>query len=309
MPDLDKRVLVAGGAGFIGSHVCGKYLEDGWEVVCVDNLSTSKIGNIRHLELDFIKKDVSVKTDFTGDFDLIIDLACPASPLDYLNHPLETMDACSIGVRNLLDLAFEKDAVFMFASTSEIYGDPTVHPQRESYTGNVDTISERSVYSESKRFAETLISTYRRIHGLETRIARIFNTYGPRMNSSDGRAVPNFITQALSNQPVTVYGDGSQTRSFCHIGDTVEALTRLADSGYGKPVNIGNPREYSIKELAEIIIMLTQSESKIKYLPLPKDDPKIRKPDISLASKLLDWEPKTQLREGLIQTIPYYKSC
>ncbi|MBD3261554.1 MAG: NAD-dependent epimerase/dehydratase family protein [Candidatus Altiarchaeales archaeon] len=305
------RVLVTGGAGFLGSHLCERLVEEGDEIICMDNLITSDLSNVSSVKdegkFTFIKHDVSEKIKIEGDLDFVLHFASPASPVDYLNHPIKTLKVGSLGTHNTLGLAKAKDAKYLLASTSEVYGDPLKHPQKESYWGNVNPVGPRCVYDESKRFAEALTMAYHRKHGLDTRIVRIFNTYGPRMRKGDGRVIPNFINQALSNQQLTVYGDGSQTRSFNYVDDEVEGFLSLMKTDYPLPLNIGNPVEKTILELAEIIIELTDSESKIGYEKLPEDDPKTRCPDISLAEETLGWRPKTDLREGLVKTIDYFK--
>ncbi len=305
------RVLVTGGAGFIGSHLCDRLVKDGHSVICMDNLVTGAMRNINHLmdnsSFEFIEHDVSRYIEVDGDVDYVLHFACPASPVDYQNLPIQTMKVDSLGTLNTIGVAKAKDSAYMQASTSEVYGDPLVHPQTESYWGNVNPIGVRSVYDEAKRFSEALVMAYHRVHGIDTRIVRIFNTYGSRMRIDDGRVVPNFISQALRSQPLTVFGDGKQTRSFCYIDDEVEGIMRLMESDYHEPVNIGNPGEYNMLELADVILDLTGSESEITFEPLPEDDPKVRCPDITLAKKLLKWEPKVQLRDGLGKTIEYFR--
>ena len=306
------RVLITGGAGFIGSHLCEKFLERGDEVICVDNLLTSQEENITHLKnqpgFKFIQQDVSQPFKIKGKLDWILHFASPASPVDYLELPLETLKAGSFAVYYTLELARKKGANYFLASTSEVYGDPLVHPQKEDYLGNVNPVGPRAVYDEAKRFAEAMTSAYHRYFKVPIRIARIFNTYGPRMRLNDGRVVPNFIAQALEGKDLTVYGDGTQTRSFCFVQDLVEGIIRLLEVEYFQPVNLGNPQELKIIDFAKKIIELTGSKSKITYLPLPEDDPKLRKPDISRAKKLLGWEPKIELEEGLKITIEFFKS-
>jgi len=306
------RILITGGAGFIGSHLCEKLLSLGNEVICLDNFATSQEDNIAHLKnqpgFEFIKQDVSEPFKIKGKLDWILHFASPASPVDYLELPIETLKAGSFAVYYTLELAREKGASYFLASTSEVYGDPLVHPQKEDYLGNVNPVGPRAVYDEAKRFAEAMTSAYHRYFKVPIRIARIFNTYGPRMRLNDGRVVPNFIAQALEGKDLTVYGDGTQTRSFCYVQDLVEGITRLMKVEYFQPVNLGNPRELKIIDFAKKIIELTGSKSKISYLPLPEDDPKLRKPDISLAKKLLDWEPKMELDEGLKITIDFFKA-
>lgn len=307
-----KRVLITGGAGFIGSHLCGLFLEKGYSVICMDNLITGKVENIRrHLkdkDFEFIKHNVSEYIDIKGRIDYVLHFASPASPIDYLKHPIPTLKVGSLGTHNTLGLAKAKRARFLLASTSEVYGDPLVNPQPESYWGNVNPIGPRGVYDEAKRFAEAMTMAYHRYHKLDTRIVRIFNTYGERMREEDGRAIPNFISQALDDKPITVYGSGKQTRSFCYASDLVDGLYRLLMSKESDPVNIGNPNEMSLLKLARVIIKLTNSKSGIVYKPLPVDDPKVRRPDISKARKILDWTPKVSLEEGLSRTIDYFKS-
>jgi len=308
-----KRVLVTGGAGFLGSHLCDRLLSEGYEVVCMDNLITGNMRNIRHLECDkgfhFINHDVSKHITLEGELDYILHFACPASPIDYLQLPIQTLKVDSLGTLNTLGLAKAKGAKYLQASTSEVYGDPTVHPQPETYWGNVNPIGPRSVYDEAKRFSEALVMAYHRTHDIDTRIVRIFNTYGPRMRANDGRVVPAFISEALRDEDLTVFGDGKQTRSFCYIDDEVEGICKLLKSDYHDPVNVGNPGEFDMLELAQLVLELTGSKSKITHRPLPKDDPKQRCPDITLAKKLLKWEPKVQLKEGLKKTIAYFKEA
>ncbi|MCD6452242.1 MAG: SDR family oxidoreductase [Acidobacteria bacterium] len=307
-----KTVLITGGAGFLGSHLAEFLLKKGYRVICMDNLITGSLDNISHLEgkenFLFIKHDVTKEIRIEEDIHYILHFASPASPLDYLELPIQTLKVGSLGTHNTLGLAKKKRAVFLLASTSEVYGDPLVHPQPESYWGNVNPIGPRGVYDEAKRFAEALTMAYHRVHKIDTKIARIFNTYGPRMRTHDGRAIPNFITQALKGEEITVFGDGSQTRSFCYISDMVEGIYRLMFSDYNLPVNLGNPNEMSILDLAKVIIKLTKTKSKIRFLPLPQDDPKVRQPDISTARKELGWEPKVPLEKGLKETIKYFRS-
>jgi len=301
------RILITGGAGFIGSHLCDYYLNNGHDVICMDNLLTGSKGNIeRHFSnkhFTFVERNVSEHITVDGSIDCILHFASPASPADYLKYPIQTLKVGSIGTHNALGLALAKKAKYLLASTSEVYGDPLVSPQKEDYWGNVNPIGPRGVYDEAKRFAESMTMAYHRYHGVDTKIARIFNTYGPRMRRNDGRAVPNFIEQALNGEPITVYGDGSQTRSFCYISDLIDGLTRLLDSKMNDPVNLGNPEELSVLQLANEIIKLTGSKSKIVYEPLPQDDPKVRRPDISRAQKELNWRPRVSLLEGLKKTI------
>ncbi|MBD3388554.1 MAG: NAD-dependent epimerase/dehydratase family protein [Candidatus Altiarchaeales archaeon] len=306
-----KRVLVTGGAGFIGSHLCDRLLGGGWHVICMDNLLTGSMRNIDHLlgekDFEFIEHDVSKYIEVEGDLDYILHFACPASPIDYQKLPIQTMKVDSLGTLNTLGVAKAKGSRYLQASTSEVYGDPLVHPQPESYWGNVNPIGPRSVYDEAKRFSEALVMAYHRTHAIDTRIVRIFNTYGPRMRIDDGRVVPTFISQALKGEDLSVFGDGKQTRSFCYITDQVEGILKLMESDYHEPVNVGNPGEFNMLELAEIIIELTGSKSKIGFEPLPEDDPKVRCPDIALAGEVLGWKPKVHLREGLSKTIDYFK--
>ncbi len=305
------RTLITGGAGFIGSHLADFLLGKGHEVICIDSLITGSVNNIAHIQSDrflFIKHDITNYIYIEGPLDYVLHFASPASPIDYLELPIQTLKVGALGTHKALGLAKAKGAAFMIASTSEIYGDPQIHPQPESYWGNVNPIGPRGVYDEAKRFAEALTMAYHRTHGLDTRIARIFNTFGPRMRINDGRAVPTFINQAIRGEPITIFGDGSQTRSFCCISDNVEGIFRLMESGLSEPVNIGNPAEMTILELAEKIIEMTGSDSKIVYKELPVDDPKVRQPDISLAKRALGWEPKMPLEEGLRKTVKYFNS-
>ena len=306
------KILITGGAGFIGSHLCERFLDDGYEVICMDNLLTGDVDNVSKLfenpNFKFIEQDVTNYIYVAGILDAILHFASPASPIDYLEHPIQTLKVGSLGTHKVLGLAKEKGARFLLASTSEVYGDPQVHPQTEDYWGNVNPIGPRGVYDEAKRFAEAITMAYHRFHGVETRIVRIFNTYGPRMRINDGRAVPTFINQALKGEDLTVFGDGKQTRSFCYISDLAEGITRLLLSDRANPVNIGNPHEMSILEFAEKIMALSGTSSKIVYKPLPQDDPKVRQPDISLAKEILDWSPVVSLDEGLKETIAYFKA-
>lgn len=306
-----SRVLVTGGAGFIGSHLCDKLISEGFDVVCMDNFITGNQKNIEHLKgvdnMQFIEHDVSKYIKVDGPLDFVLHFASPASPIDYLELPIQTLKVGSLGTHNSLGLAKSKGAGFLLASTSEVYGDPLVHPQPESYWGNVNPVGPRGVYDEAKRFAEAMTMAYHRYHGLDTRIVRIFNTYGERMRAQDGRAIPAFISQALNGEPITVFGDGSQTRSFCYVDDLTEGIFRLMKSGENEPVNLGNPSEMTILGLAEKIIKLTESTSEIVFRPLPQDDPKVRQPDISRAKAVLGWSPKTNLEEGLKKTINYFK--
>lgn len=306
-----KRVLITGAAGFLGSHLCDKFINEGFSVIGMDNLITGDLKNIEHLfkneNFEFYHHDVTKFVHISGKLDYILHFASPASPIDYLKIPIQTLKVGSLGTHNLLGLAKEKKARILIASTSEIYGDPLVHPQTEEYYGNVNTIGPRGVYDEAKRFQESITMAYHRFHGLETRIARIFNTYGPRMRLNDGRVIPAFIGQALRGEDLTVFGDGLQTRSFCYVDDEVEGLYRLLMSDYSYPVNIGNPGEITILEFAKEIIKLTGTDQKIIYKPLPEDDPLQREPDISLAKKILDWEPKISREIGMKKTFEYFK--
>ncbi len=306
-----KRVLITGGAGFLGSHLCDRFLKEGFQVICMDNLITGSARNIEHLfgneDFSFVKHDVTNYIHVNGDLDLILHFASPASPIDYLEMPIQTLKVGSLGTHKALGLAKAKNARFLLASTSEVYGDPLTHPQKEDYWGNVNPIGFRGVYDEAKRFAEAMAMAYHRYHGIETRIVRIFNTYGTRMRLEDGRALPTFMTQALQGKDLTVYGDGSQTRSFTYVDDLVEGIYRLSQSDFVEPVNIGNPQEVTILEFAKEIIELTGSSSGIIFEDLPKDDPQVRQPDISRARKVLDWEPKYDRKEGLKKTLEYFK--
>ncbi len=306
-----KKVLITGGAGFLGSHLCDRFLDEGYHVVAMDNLLTGNIENIEHLmghkDFEFQHHDVSKYVHVSGDLEYILHFASPASPIDYLKMPIQTMKVGSLGTLNCLGLAKDKKARMLIASTSEVYGDPLVHPQTEEYWGNVNPVGPRGVYDEAKRFQEALTMAYHTFHGLETRIVRIFNTFGPRMRLDDGRVLPAFISQALKGESLTAFGDGSQTRSFTYVDDLVEGIYRLLKSDYSQPVNIGNPEEITINEFGEEIIRLTGSKSKIIYKDLPKDDPKQRKPDITLAKKVLNWEPKFTRSEGLKPTLDYFQ--
>ncbi len=295
----------------MGSHFCDFLLNKGHEVICMDNLITGSLENIAHIKNDkftFIKHNVTQHIKIDGPLDFVLNFASPASPIDYLIHPIPTLKVGSLGTHNTLGLAEAKRAVYLIASTSEIYGDPLTHPQKEDYWGNVNPVGPRGVYDEAKRFSEAMTMAYHRAHGLNTKIVRIFNTYGPRMRLKDGRAIPNFIYQALQGEDITVYGDGSQTRSFCYVSDLIEGIYRLVMSDMNDPVNIGNPREMTIKEMAEKILQATKSKSKILYTSLPVDDPKVRQPDITLAKKTLNWEPQVGLDEGLSATLEYFKA-
>ena len=304
------RTLITGGAGFLGSHLCEFLLEKGHEVICMDNLSTGSIGNIEHIHnerFNFIKKDVTEYLYVNGQIDYILHFASPASPVDYIKMPIQTLKVGSLGTHKALGLAKEKRAVFLLASTSEVYGDPLVHPQREDYWGNVNPIGPRGVYDEAKRFAEALTMAYHRYHDISTRIARIFNTYGPRMRLRDGRVVPQFIDQVLNNKPLTVYGDGKQTRSFCYVSDMIDGIYRLMVSNLSEPVNLGNPQEVTILEFAEIIQKVWGKRCEVHFEPLPVDDPRTRRPDISKARALLNWEPIVTIEDGLKKTLDWFK--
>ncbi len=307
-----KRVLITGAAGFLGSHLCDRFIKEGFHVIGMDNLITGSLKNIEHLfkqkEFEFYHHDVSKFVHVPGPLDYILHFASPASPIDYLKIPIQTLKVGSLGTHNLLGLAKSKKARILVASTSEVYGDPLVHPQNEDYWGHVNPVGPRGVYDEAKRFQEAITMAYHTYHHLETRIIRIFNTYGPRMRLNDGRALPAFIGQALRGEDLTVFGDGSQTRSFCYVDDLVEGIYRLLMSDYAYPVNVGNPDEISIKDFAEEIIKLTGTNQKICYEPLPKDDPKQRQPDITRAKKILGWEPKVNRAEGLKITYEYFKN-
>lgn len=306
-----KRILITGGAGFLGSHLCDRFIKEGYKVIAMDNLSTGSLDNIQHLfplkEFEFYHHDVTKFIHVPGKLDYILHFASPASPIDYLKIPIQTLKVGSLGTHNALGLAKEKRARILVASTSEIYGDPEVHPQKEEYWGNVNPVGPRGVYDEAKRFMEAITMAYHTYHKLETRIVRIFNTYGPRMRLNDGRALPAFIGQALRGEDITVFGDGSQTRSFCYVDDLVDGIYRLLLSDYQYPVNVGNPDEITIKEFAEEIIKLTGTAQKIVYEPLPVDDPKQRKPDITKAKEILGWEPKVSRQDGLKVTYEYFK--
>jgi len=307
-----KRVLITGAAGFLGSHLCDRFIKEGFHVIGMDNLITGDLRNIEHLfkseQFEFYHHDVSKFIHVPGQLDYILHFASPASPIDYLKIPIQTLKVGSLGTHNCLGLAKEKNARMLIASTSEVYGDPLVHPQTEEYWGNVNPIGPRGVYDEAKRFQEAITMAYHTFHGLQTRIVRIFNTYGPRMRLNDGRALPAFIGQALRGEDLTVFGDGSQTRSFCYVDDLIEGIYRLLMSDYVYPVNIGNPNEISLKDFAEEVLNLTGSSVKISYKPLPVDDPKQRKPDITKAKEILGWEPKVGRAEGLRKTYEYFKS-
>lgn len=305
------RTLVTGGAGFLGSHICEYLLTKGHEVIAIDNLLTGGVANIEHLQCEqfkFIKHDVTEYIYCAGKIDYVLHFASPASPKDYMELPIQTLKVGALGTHKALGLALEKKATFLLASTSEVYGDPQEHPQREDYWGHVNPVGPRGVYDEAKRFAEAMTMAYHRSHGLDTKIVRIFNTYGPRMRPKDGRAIPTFIPQALKNQPITVFGDGSQTRSFCFVDDLVQGIYALLNSDYHDPINIGNPKEMTIRELAETIIKVTESNSEIIYNPLPIDDPKVRQPNIDRAKEVLGWSPKMSLEEGLRITVKWFKA-
>ena len=307
-----ERTLITEGAGFLGSHLCDFFIAQGHEVICMDNLiKKENIENIAHLmgheRFQFIKYDVTEYLYVEGKLDNILHFASLASPKDYLDYPIQTLKVGSLGTHKALGLAKEKKARFLLASTSEVYGDPTVHPQPESYPGSVDPIALRGVYDEAKRFAEAITMAYHRTHGLQTRIARIFNTYGPRMRLDDGRALPNFVVQALKGEDITVYGDGNQTRSFCYVEDLIEGIKKLLDSDEPEPVNLGNPEEISILDFAKEIIYLSGSKSRTKFCPLPQNDPKVRQPDITKAKRILGWEPKVSRQEGLKRALEYFK--
>ena len=305
------RTLITGGAGFLGSHLCEYFLNKGHEVICMDNLITGSIDNISHIKSEkfqFVKHNVSEFIPLEGELDFIMHFASPASPIDYLELPIQTLKVGALGTHNALGLAKSKNATLLLASTSEVYGDPLIHPQPEEYWGNVNPIGPRGVYDEAKRFAEAITMAYHRTHNINTKIVRIFNTYGPRMRVNDGRAIPNFLKQALTGKDLTVYGDGSQTRSFCFVSDLVEGLYRLLMSEQNYPVNIGNPNEMTVNEMAYKILQATNSKSKITQVPLPEDDPKIRQPDITLARKYLNWKPVVTLDQGLQSTLEYFKN-
>ena len=307
------RVLITGAAGFLGSHLADRFLRDGHSVVGLDNFITGSPDNIAHLigndRFSFVKHNVSEFTYVAGPIDGVLHFASPASPIDYLEFPIPTLKVGALGTHNALGVAKAKGARFFLASTSEVYGDPLVHPQPESYWGNVNPIGPRGVYDEAKRFAEALTMAYHRFHGLDTRIVRIFNTYGPRMRPRDGRVVSNFIVQALKGEPITIYGDGTQTRSFCYVDDELEGIYQLYMRGDSQPMNIGNPVEHTVRQLAELVVELTGSRAPIVARPLPEDDPKVRQPDISRARAALGWEPRVQVREGLARTIEYFRTA
>jgi len=308
---MKKTALITGGAGFLGSYLCERLINSGLKVFCLDNLITGNLKNITQLKsnknFEFIKHDISKQVVIKNRINFILHFASPASPVDYLKYPIQTLKVGSLGTHNALGIAKEKKARFLLASTSEVYGDPLVHPQTEDYWGNVNCIGPRGVYDEAKRFAEAITMAYNRVHRVDTRIVRIFNTYGPRMRKNDGRAIPNFIAQALRNKPLTVYGKGLQTRSFCYVNDLIEGIWRLINSDTRLPVNIGNPNEMCLIDLARAIIRISQSKSKIEYRKLPIDDPKQRRPDISRAKKYLKWQSKVALEDGLTRTIEWFR--
>ncbi len=309
---MSKRILITGAAGFLGSHLCDRFIKEGYQVIGMDNLITGDLQNIEHLfplpQFEFHHHDITKFVHISGDLDYILHFASPASPIDYLKIPIQTLKVGAMGTHNLLGLAKDKNARILIASTSEVYGDPTVHPQTEDYWGNVNPIGPRGVYDEAKRYQEAITMAYHTYHGVETRIVRIFNTYGPRMRLNDGRVLPAFIGQALRGEDLTVFGDGSQTRSFCYMDDLIEGIYRLLLSDYAYPVNIGNPNEITIRDFAEEILALTGANQKIIYKPLPTDDPKQRQPDITKARELLNWEPKVDRKEGLEKTYAYFKT-
>lgn len=308
---MSGRAVVTGGAGFLGSHICEALLARGWEVVALDNLLTGRVANVEHLfaekRFSLIETDVTTYVHVDGAVDAVLHFASPASPKDYLEFPIKTLKVGSLGTHNTLGLALAKDARYLLASTSEIYGDPLVHPQPESYWGNVNPVGPRGVYDEAKRFAEALAMAYHHSHGVDVKIARIFNTYGPRLRAGDGRVVSNFLVQAMEQRPITIYGDGSQTRSFCYVDDEVRGLLALLDSGHQGPMNVGNPHEFTVAELAKTVVEVTGSASEIVHEPLPVDDPKVRRPDIALARAVLGWEPTVDLRAGLEATYEWFR--
>jgi dTDP-glucose 4,6-dehydratase len=306
------RVLVTGGAGFLGSHLCDRLIAEGHHVICVDNLLTGDLENLSQFRseprFEFLRLDICQPFD-PGKVDFVFNLASPASPVDYAEHGIATLRVGSEGTRNALEIAHKNGACFLQASTSECYGDPLEHPQKESYWGNVNPVGPRSVYDESKRYAEALVTAYHRYHRVDTRIVRIFNTYGPRLRIRDGRVISNFMMQALREQPLTIFGDGSQTRSFCYVSDEIEGIVRLSRADYHAPVNVGNPTEFTVLECAQRVLKVTGSNSKLEFQPLPQDDPKQRRPDIMLAESLLGWEPKVSLEEGLRLSLPYFQDA
>ncbi len=305
------RTLITGGAGFLGSHLCDYLLNKDHEVICMDNLITGSLANIKHIKsarFTFVEHNVTNFINIEGSLDYILHFASPASPIDYLEFPIPTLKVGSLGTHNALGLAKKKKSIFLIASTSEVYGDPLVHPQGEDYWGNVNPVGPRGVYDEAKRFAEAITMAYHRYHNIDTKIVRIFNTYGPRMRINDGRAIPNFFKQAITGKELTAYGDGSQTRSFCYVSDLVEGIYRLLMSNINDPINIGNPIEMTIQQMAEKILQATNSHSKISYKPLPEDDPKVRQPNIEKAKKHLSWEPQVGIDEGLKKTMEYFKA-
>lgn len=310
---MSKTVLITGGAGFIGSHLSELFIGNGFRVIALDNLITGNLKNLQNLRnekrFEFVEHNISNRVEIAGDIHYVLHFASPASPVDYLMHPIPTLKVGSLGTHNALGLSKAKNATFLLASTSEIYGDPLIHPQKEDYWGNVNPVGPRGVYDEAKRFAEAISMAYYHFHNLNVKIVRIFNTYGPRMRLNDGRAIPAFIGNALNNQPLPVFGDGSQTRSFCYFEDLIAGIEKLLFSNLNEPVNIGNPNEMTILQLAEKIIAMTGTKSKVDYKPLPEDDPKIRKPDITKARTKLGWEPKVPLEIGLEKTISYFKTC
>ena len=307
---MKMRVLITGGAGFIGSHLCDRFLKEGDHVICMDNLLTGSLDNIAHLKNEkrfrFVKHDITKFIKVPGSVDAILHFASPASPIDYIKLPIQTLKVGSLGTHNALGLAKAKRAKFLLASTSEVYGDPLIHPQKETYWGNVNPIGPRGVYDEAKRFGEAIVMAYHRVHKVDAKIVRIFNTYGERMRLNDGRVVPNFISQALKDRPITVFGSGRQTRSFCYVSDLVEGVYRLLNSGLNEPVNIGNPGEYTILQFAKIIVKLTGSKSRLVFKELPVDDPKVRQPDITKAKKYLKWTPEIPVEEGLRRAICWF---
>ncbi|TMD16585.1 MAG: SDR family oxidoreductase [Chloroflexi bacterium] len=308
---MARRAIVTGGAGFLGSHLCERLVADGWRVVCVDNLVTGAAKNVAHLRehksFESIQHNVSEPLYMDDGVDAVLHFASPASPLDYADHPIATLKVGTLGTHNMLGLARAKNALFLLASTSEVYGDPQVSPQPETYWGNVNPLGPRAVYDEAKRAAEAFTMAYHRAHGMKTRIIRIFNTYGPRMRINDGRAVPNFLLQALQNEPITVFGDGSQTRSLCYVEDLIEGVVRLLDADFTDPVNLGTDEEITMLQLANGIRRLCGSTSEIVYKPLPEDDPKQRRPDLTRARRIIGWEPRTSLEAGLVKTIAYFR--